>query len=330
MSFFSALPHELVDAVCENLPLADLSRLSYTASFVHVAALRHLYRHVYISPSRRNLGVVLTMARKPQIAHLVRSFAIDLDSDFTILRSFYRQLARALSAMTELTSLHLYVDPSATWILRNLSFPRLIHFACPFALDSHVSSFLGRTPALLELEVDSIPFRHERPASVLKPSSVPQLQQFSGSSYAAEAIIPSRPVHSVQLTAGDLTVDVAQRLSQSTVDIAVLSAPTSSAPNSLLQILSMRMQSLLHLRLMTTYNFPEAPDVNFYQDIAGALNAFTDLQTFELSGMHWDSQARKYSDPQRVWQSEPIELEAPAGNDGLLDIDSDSDLFFGY
>src|ERR1700761_8486071 len=170
---FTMLPQELLDAVCENLSPPDLARLSHTASFLHLPAQRQLYRHVAISPSRRNLSVVLTMARKPHIAHLVRSFAIDLDSYSTLLSPFYQQLARALSSMTQLTSLHLFVDPSASWILWNLSFSKLIHCACPYTLDSHVSAFLGRTPALLELEVDSIPFRHEQPASTLTPSSVP-------------------------------------------------------------------------------------------------------------------------------------------------------------
>ncbi|KAF5393897.1 hypothetical protein D9757_000216 [Collybiopsis confluens] len=329
---FAMLPHELLDAVCDDLPQPDLARLSYTASWLHLPAQRQLYRHVHISSSRHALPVVLTMARKPHIAHFVRSFAIDLDSDATLLGAFYIHLARAVSYMSELTSLRLLVDPSASWILKSLSFPRLIHFACPFALDSHVSAFLGRTPTLLELQVDSIPFRHERPAFALTPSSVPNLQEFVGSSQAAEAIVPSRPVHTVQLTSGDLTVDVATCLAQSSTDIAVLSGPTSSDPTALLQTLSKRIQRLLHLRLMTIYySFSEAPDVNFYQDIAGALNAFTDLQTFELSGMHWGSQERKGrvdSNPQRVWQSQPLELEA--SDEELVEIDTYSDLFFGY
>jgi len=325
------LPLELLDAVCENLPLGALARLSYTSSSVYPAVQRQLYRHVDISPARRNLGIVLTMARKPEIARHVRSFSIDLDSYSTLLRPFYQQLACALSSMSELTSLHLFVDPSASWVLDEMiSCSRLVHFACLFSLDSHVSSFLERTPALLELEVDSMPFRHEGPTSVLTTSAIPQLQQFIGSSQAAEAIIPSRPLTSVQLTAGDLTEDVVTRLSESTASISTLSATTSSAPAALLQTLSLRMQCLVYVRLKTTYNFPEAPDVNFYEHIAGFLYALPALQTFELSGIHWGSQERKDSTTQRVWQSQPLKSELDSDPDVLLDIDPYSDLFFGY
>lgn len=255
------LPLELLDAVCQSLPQADLARLSYTSSSVYLAVQRQLYRHVEISSARQNLGVVITMARKAEIAHHVRSFSIDLDSHSTVFRPFYQLLARALAGMTEITSLRLFVDASASWILDELSCSRLLHFACPFSLDSHVSNFLEGTPVLLELEVDSMPFRHEGTPAVLTPYAIPQLQQFIGSSQAAETIIPSRPVHSVQLTAGDLTEDVATRLSESTAGIAALSATTSSAPAVLLLALSQRMQSLVYARLKTTYSFPEAPDV---------------------------------------------------------------------
>ncbi|KAF9076413.1 hypothetical protein BDP27DRAFT_1313285 [Rhodocollybia butyracea] len=90
------------------------------------------------------------------------------------------------------------------------------------------------------------------------------------------------------------------------------------------------MQCLVHLRLMTTYSFHEAPDVNFYEDIAGALNAFPNLSTFELSGMHWGSHERNLdSESQRVWQN-PLKSESELSSDVLLDIDPYSDLFFGY
>jgi hypothetical protein len=90
------------------------------------------------------------------------------------------------------------------------------------------------------------------------------------------------------------------------------------------------MQQLAYVRLKTTYSFPEAPDVNFYEHIAGALYALPDLQTFELSGMHWGSQERKDSTTQRVWQSQPLKSEFDPDIDVLLDIDPYSDTFFGY
>ncbi|KAJ3762892.1 hypothetical protein EV360DRAFT_34735 [Lentinula raphanica] len=345
---FTILPLELLDAVCESLSPLDLAHLSYTCTSVHQSAQRQLYRHLSISSSRRNLSVVLTLARKPHLAHYVRSFSIELDIHCsTLLRPFYSQLSRALSGMAELTSLQLSIDSTTSWVLAGIKLPRLVQFACPFPVDSYVSNFLKHTPALLELEVDSTSYWHEPPIAVLAPSSAPLLQHFVGSSRAAKAIVPSRPVQSVQLTAGDLTEEVVSRLSESTAGISIFSARTNSAPAILLQLLSQKLQCLVHIRLLTTYSYSETHYVvsvcticsllsfsyrtfqTFYQHIAGALNAFPDLQTFELSGMHWGSEERKDSDRQRVWQSQPFEFDLNSSPESL-DIDPYSDLFYAY
>ncbi|KAJ3841553.1 hypothetical protein EV361DRAFT_76173 [Lentinula raphanica] len=327
---FTILPLELLDAVCESLSPLDLAHLSYTCTSVHQSAQRQLYRHLSISSSRRNLSVVLTLARKPHLAHYVRSFSIELDIHCsTLLRPFYSQLSRALSGMAELSSLQLSIDSTASWVLAGIKLPRLVQFACPFPVDSYISNFLKHTPALLELEVDSTSYWHEPPIAVLAPSSAPLLQHFVGSSRAAKAIVPSRPVQSVQLTAGDLTEEVVSRLSESTAGISIFSARTNSAPAILLQLLSQKLQCLVHIRLLTTYSYSETHYVTFYQHIAGALNAFPDLQTFELSGMHWGSEERKDSDRQRVWQSQPFEFDLNSSPESL-DIDPYSDLFYAY
>jgi len=254
------LPPELQNAVCDHLAPAHLAALSSSCSQFYWVAQRHLYRHVHITPAFRNLSVVLTLAAKPHVARHVRSFSLSLPSQSSVFLSFYNQLARALSHMTELSSLHLFVDPAASWVLQGTQPARLLTFACSFPFDFHVTEFLATAPALLELEVDPTS-SHAYHELEVHQSLVPHLEQFRGSSQVAEAIVPNRPVHSIHLTSGDLTEKVVARLAESATNVAILGATISSLPAPLLQSLSKSMPNLMYLRITTTYDFSEAPDV---------------------------------------------------------------------
>lgn len=258
------LPIELLDAICQQALPADLVSLSSTASSILPVAQRLLYRHISVS---QHLGVVATLAKKPELAHHVRTFALTLLDCSTVFDAFYRLLAVALFSMTELTSLDLFVDSGASWILTatpHLTFPRLVHFSCSFPLDSHLASFLSTTEALLELEISGSEIL---PIPVLPDASIPRLSHFIGSSHAANAVVPGRPVESIHLQSGDLTESDAVTLAKSSAQIIILSATTSSLPVSLLETLTQCMPRLAYLRMMTTYNFPQAPDVVSYLSI---------------------------------------------------------------
>lgn len=260
---FQSLPPELLDAVSSHLFPADLSSLSQVCAYVSPVAQRLLYRHVSLSPAFHNLGVVITLAKKPAIARFVRSFSINLYSNTPLFRAFYRHLALALESMTALTHLTLLIDSQASWVLPGAharTFPRLIHFACSFSFDSHVVNFLEKTDALLELEVDSM-----SPRSLITPALpvtfIPKLAHFAGSTHAAQAVVPGRPVESIHLSSGDLTESVVNSFAQSTATVTVLGASTSSLPLPLLQLFSKSIPHLVYLRMTTSYNFTEAPDV---------------------------------------------------------------------
>ncbi|EDR14723.1 uncharacterized protein LACBIDRAFT_292147 [Laccaria bicolor S238N-H82] len=339
------LPAEILDNICHHAPLPDLVALSRTSSLFYTVTQRILYRH--ISVDSKSLAVVLSLAKKPYVARHVRTFAIRIDPYTTVLNSYYRRLREALSNMSELTSLDISVDPTASWVLRmrsNVKFPRLQHFASSFPLDSHVAHFLCRAEAIRQLELDSFPISDPIALSSLPVTAIPQLSRFIGSSEAAQAVIPGRPVEEIHLNSGDMTEDVVRGLAKSTASVLLLGASTSSLPLSLLGTLAEFMPQLKYLRMMTTYNFLDAPDAvslpiniskdptltsgisqTFYQSTANALASLRNLHSFELSGMHWGSSRKDLADEGRVWQSQPLEATPPT-----LDVVDLSDVYFAY
>lgn len=259
------LPVELVDGICQSVTTTELLALSRTAAFLHPAAQRLLYRHISVSTISQNLSVVVTLAKRPNVAALVRSFSISADARSSIFRSFYTLLANAISNMSELVSLNMFIDSSTSWVLavdnKTPLYPGLIHFTCPFSLDSNVRKFLHATPALLELEVDSIPIPRSSPVAPLPLTLLPRLNQFIGSSQAAKAVVPGRPLESIYLNAGELTVDDVSSLAKASAPVVALEASTRQSPALFLASLARHLPSLVFLRMTTTYTFPNASDV---------------------------------------------------------------------
>lgn len=259
---FPSLPVELVDNILQSLASTDLLALSRTCSSLTPVALRLLYRNITVS---HNLTVVTVLAKRSDLANFVRSFSLNTTASSPLFPHFYHFLAQALSRMTELTSLHLLVDSSNSWILEEASqkaqFERLQQFTCSFPLDSHVAKFLDRTPALLRLEVDSMPYDPSASASALTSSAMPHLVQFIGSVRAAKVIVPGRPVEGIHLNEGDLAEEDVARLAESTANVSVLDATASEPPVPLLESIAHHLPHLAYLRIMTTYHFTHAPQV---------------------------------------------------------------------
>jgi hypothetical protein len=65
---------------------------------------------------QKNLLVVFTLAQKPHRARYVRTFSIRLGSS-SALSSFYRLLRTALSNMSQLTSLDIFLHHAASWVM---------------------------------------------------------------------------------------------------------------------------------------------------------------------------------------------------------------------
>lgn len=350
---FAAIPAELRDRVCAFLPKNDQLALAATSSAFLPVAQRRLYRHLAVSPAAHNLPVIAVLARNPQLARLVRTLSVNVPHGAGLLNAFYRDLATALSLMTELIDLEMSIDPAASWVLshtRNTMFSRLTRFSSTFPFDSHVTNFLERIPALTELELDPDPVSsHTETIAPLSPSILSALSEFTGPSHVARAVVPGRPVQSIHITSGDLTTETVQSLKAATADIVMLCASTSAQPVPFLQSLTLHLPRIVYLRLMTTYTFTEAPDAvsfflsnccsspsliasiqAFYESVANALNTLPALVTFELSGMHWGSYTTPQEGDKRVWQSQPLTADSPSEADVVIDDDLYFDEFFAY
>jgi hypothetical protein len=252
------LPVELLNSVCLSLSSSDLATLSSTCSLFYPIAQRILYRYLVLSSSN-NLSVIVTLSKKPSVAHFVRTLSITVDSSLPPFRPFYRALADALSAMSELNTLHLYLgDTNASWVLapttRRITYPRLQKFTSSFPLDAHVTQFLERTPALERLELDTAPVSGAAPLPHLSHTAIPRLVHFVGSCQAVKVIVPGRPLESIHIHDGDLTEDEVACLAQSTGHIAVLGAITSALLVPFLQSLARHLPYLAYLRLMAPFH----------------------------------------------------------------------------
>ncbi|KAI0049588.1 hypothetical protein FA95DRAFT_1571127 [Auriscalpium vulgare] len=308
------MPIELLDAVCAHLPNHDLVALARTSSHLHPIAQRRLYRHLDVSAAAHNLDVVVTLARSPAIARHVRTFSVAISAQQPVFRAFYRALADALSAMSELTALGLHVHSGASWVLaaargaRATAYPRLASFTCSFPFDSHVARFLEGASALERLELDTAPTANPNVLPRISAATIPRLIHFVGSCQAAKVIVPGRPLESVHLHDGDLTEDEVAFLAQSTGQIAVLGAITSELLVPLLQALARHLPYLAYLRVMAPFHMStKIPDSSFYEQVASTLTLMPELMDFELSGMHWGSSFESNeTGPKRIWQAAPL------------------------
>ena len=171
----TALPVELIDAVLSPLALNHdaLAAAARTSRLLNTCATRLLYRHLSISAYAKNLALIPHLARHPHLAAHVRTFSVHLDDAEPAVVPTYSELQRALRLMTNLMSLALYVDASASWILSPPQreggqksdgipisgpafYPRLEHLTCNFPFDPHLESFLAQTPALISLTLSSV------------------------------------------------------------------------------------------------------------------------------------------------------------------------------
>jgi hypothetical protein len=166
--------------------------------------------------------------------------------------------------MAQLTSLDIFLDHTASWVMHtqdDSTYHCLEHFASSFHIDHHLVHFLQKTNALLDLEVDSLPPTTVIPS--LGPNDLPKLSQFTGSSRAAQYVVPGRPVESIHINSGDLTEDVAGSLAKSTAHVLLLAAASSATTShsvGLIGTLTQCMDHLVYLRIVTTINFSVPPD----------------------------------------------------------------------
>ncbi|KAH6914832.1 hypothetical protein BKA70DRAFT_1557198 [Coprinopsis sp. MPI-PUGE-AT-0042] len=287
----TSLPFELLDTIANALDSRrDLAAFACTNSTLYAVAQRSLYRHLSVTANSKSFAVTHVLAENPLLARHVRSFALAIPQGHQIPVEYYQSLSKALAGMHDLESLKLTIDPSVSWVLPGGTFhlfPRLQHFTCLFALDPHVTQFLGKTSGLVHLELghDLSP---DLSITEMHSSWLPQLASFAGSSQSAQVIVPGRPISSISMHSGDLTADVVHTLSKSAAPISFLDATTASLPLPLLEAMAIVLPELQELRLATTYNlWDEWFNTPFIHNIKNALTCMNSLKTAEVSGMLW-------------------------------------------
>lgn len=253
-----ALPLEILEAALRFLDdPADLASVASVARATYPVALRVLYRDLAVSDSgRAPASVVLTLAKRPDIARHVRRFEVVLSGTF--FRSFYRRLATVLSTMTALISLDIFIEDAGSWVLPDsLVYPQLQHFASSFPFDCRLAKFLGNAPALESVHIDSVTAM----PSALAQGSMARLSEFTGCAAAAVALVSGRPIESININSGDFTKDMVPALAKSTASVTVLSVTTDSAPVNLLEVLGQHLPHIMYLRITSTCNLPAPTSV---------------------------------------------------------------------
>lgn len=337
----STFPPELLDSICCLLPTTDLVAVARANYTLNAVAQRSLYKNISITPVSNNLSVLDTLAARPHTANHVRTFSITMHNKQP--HTFYNLLARTLEQMTELISLTLFLDVDASWVLNSEAhYLNLTSFASSFPFDSSLVGFLGRTPAIVDLQVGPAPLSNDHESEInLPPTSIPNLTRFTGPYQTARIVVPQRPVEALFLSQVISDDSIFSQLSQSKSNITVLDAVVGLGLLPCVTAISKTMPSLHLLRLMTVTPLDEHFDPvrchsqiyfyklipffhpqSLYQQLSDALRSMSALASFEYSGMNWT--CWNDSDSKRVWQSSP-----PTPNPDALQppVDPTDDIF---
>lgn len=320
-----SLPAETLDAVCALVAdTKDLLALSRACRVLGHVAQRRLFRHVSLHKNAKR--GVLVLARDPRLALHVRTFELAAFAADDVLPAFVCVLARALANMRAVTSVVFsvaHLAPAFAHELHHcfhhapdLEFPQLRTLVCDLPFDSITTAFLERCPALLSLQLGSTMSSSSSSSLVIpvSPSVVPRLEALAGPADAALALVPGRPVSSVQLLSPDaLHSQTVAALARSSVNVAYLDAVMTDFSLSQLALVGQNLgPTLENLRIAVLNAFASVPDATFLSPVADILDTFPDLWSFELSGIHWASSVKPDAGghQKRAWQREPLQLTA--------------------
>ncbi|KAF8633676.1 hypothetical protein AX15_001287 [Amanita polypyramis BW_CC] len=287
---FASLPLELVSHILAYLSTHHLLPLITADIRLSHLALRLLYRDLHVSSNARNLSVVVTLAKKPPLAAHVRSFALHIEPSAVLFRSFYDALRAALSNMSALTSLRLFLNPTFSSALRAADgsiFSDLLNVSMSLAHGHNLALCLAKADSLLGLDLESLPDSPELPVGPF-----PHVGKFTDPVRVAEIPIPSHSVDTIRLSSGNILESVTAKLAESAVPVVLFEANIDSLSIPSLLSLSQAMPCLQYVRFTTTSNSIEPPSDEFCEDVAKTLSFFPSLESFELWGVHFEQRQR--------------------------------------
>ncbi|EKM59709.1 uncharacterized protein PHACADRAFT_250381 [Phanerochaete carnosa HHB-10118-sp] len=346
-----SLPAELLEAIFEPLSTSTLVSLARTSADLYASASRLLYSRVSVSTYAHNLSAVRTLATRPHLLPLVRSFSISLvEGQDEVDETYFAMLYQAIRGMENLTDLEIHIDASLSWVLFDKArspdlthYPNLANFSCSFPLDVNVARFLEGTPSLHSLQVAASP-----DFVILAKTAIPFLSTYTGPACLLPQLLGSRPLTTLFLS-GDLAPEDVESLAWTPnvpkvpgspepehgttraaemSRIETLSAITSAPPVAVIAALTKACPNLTSLRVITTCAFWETPDTTFYGQIANALASLRSLGAFELGGMQWEFRPKSVAPAdmchEKEWLSPPVSPRS-ADTDGAAAYDSDYD-----
>ncbi|KAK2466514.1 hypothetical protein APHAL10511_002156 [Amanita phalloides] len=303
---FASLPYELVFHIATYLSKHNLLSLATTTHYLSLIAQHLLYRDLHVGTPSHNLSLVITLAKKPHIAAHVRSFALHIEPTTILFRSFYDALRTALSNMSELTSLQLFLDSNFSSPFRSTDVDLPSRSPSP-AFDHHIPLCL---PNPL-LDLDFLPIMDDIGHSL---HSLPNFGKFAVPfrtwGMSSGHSVPS----SLRPNSSNILESVAAKLVKMTVPVILFEANIDSLSIPFLLSLSQAMPRLRYVRFTATSNNVEPPSNEFCDDISKILSFFPVLESFELWGIHFE-QTRLLNDcgirwKAKIFGSEIVELHS--------------------
>ncbi|CAE6427536.1 hypothetical protein ACGC1H_001203 [Rhizoctonia solani] len=186
----SVLPIELIALVAQYADMRTQGRLSAVSRDVYSICIRTLYQSIPEMSVSRTTQCLLTLSKKPELAHLVRCFTFLLTPSPLFFQTFLTIFSRALSNMNNLHSLMLDVDVLITMDPSKHISCQLTYFYCciPTQGSFPVSQFLASQPTIQELHI----ICHLDDISSLGPEALPALRKLTAPLSLLPRLLPSR------------------------------------------------------------------------------------------------------------------------------------------
>ncbi|EGO00262.1 hypothetical protein SERLA73DRAFT_160207, partial [Serpula lacrymans var. lacrymans S7.3] len=191
----SSLPVEILHQILYTSDIATLTTLSTVNRTFQAVSEQVLYRNIKILPTQKTIRCLQTLAARPSLAGLIRSYEIDdITKEGDALPAFYKLLSRALHNMTRLTDLTILIEGRHSDIL----------FGCPFNLRTLTSSLswdTNFTKWMLEQPdiTNAIFCGRYVVGCALEPTAITKLTRISASPLILAAVVPGRPLEEVEV-----------------------------------------------------------------------------------------------------------------------------------
>ncbi|CAE6348099.1 unnamed protein product [Rhizoctonia solani] len=237
------LPTEILDFVIKYTTTDTRTRLMTLSRRVYSISVRSLYESIPDMNIIRTTQCLLTLSKKPDLAHLVHSFSANLPLYPDLLQAFLALLSDAFGNMTNLRTLSLEIDVPMTINPLNQIACRLTRLSCVIPPEGSypLSQFLSSQPAIEELFIVCQPDDIDN----LSPEALPALKNLT----APLHLLPRLLVYRLSRLSRLCVLDIMAHSIKVTVLTSVLAYP---APPRSMELV---------IRVAITSNMMESTDI---------------------------------------------------------------------